>query len=219
VQTSSFGAGPADRQAELDRTERGGATGRDDRRVARGHDRSVEAGGGRNDHRRARRRRGRVVRRPGPRWPARRPRSRSCEIGGGSDRGRGGPDSLRRRRRPERSRDRGAGSSVRDGAAAGRLHLDGEGRLPRGSSAPLRLAGNARSQVVEPRVEPRRSGHRGRSSVRRSRNRTARCVRAGSAGDPPRRGSGRDREDPSRRRRRRRRPPGGALRPGSSASR
>ena len=88
-------------------------------------------------------------------------------------------------------------------AEAGSLPVDhdadGQERVPRVPRAPLRLARDARREVVEPRDEHLRRPRRDRRAVRRPRDRQAVGVRARRDRRPPRHRPGRDLEAPRRR--------------------
>ena len=106
--------------------------------------------------------------------------------GGAGDRRAEQARALRRRRHAERRRLRRAARARRGGRAAGDHDADGQGRVPRVARAPLRLARDARREVVEPRDEHLRRPRRGRRALRRPRHRQARRVRARRDGRPPR---------------------------------
>ena len=85
----------------------------------------------------------------------------------------GTPGPLRRRRNAERRRVRRAAAARRGGPAAGDHDPDGQERLPGDARAALRLAGDARAEVVEHRDEHLRRARRGRRPLRRPRDRAS----------------------------------------------
>ena len=130
--------------------------------------------------------------------PAPDPRGRNA------NRGRGAPRPLRGRRRPQCKCVPGAPRARRIGTAACRDDSDGEERVPGNARAALRLAGDARPQVVELGAQQERRARRRRRPLRRPGHRQARLVRTGCHGRPSRHRLGGDRQAPPRRRARRR---------------
>ena len=104
------------------------------------------------------------------------------------------------RRRDQGERQRGAAPAGHEWPAARGHHVDGAGRVPGFERA---LPGDARHarQLHGGHVAAEgRSAHRPRHALRRSRDGEARGVRPERQGDPRRRRSGGDRQEPPRRR-------------------
>ena len=121
------------------------------------------------------------------------PRGRPCR------RERAQARPVRRGRHAQRRRLRRAPRARRGRVAARRDDAHGKRRVPRGPRAPLRLAGDARPEVVEPRDQLLRCPRRDRRALRRPRDGQALRLRAGRDGRPPRRRRGRDLEAARRR--------------------